>query len=227
MTALTPAQQARVEGALAMVENLASAIKAEWPRARYEDLFQAGCEALSRAAARHQEETGVPFEGFAFKRVRGAMLKEAHGATFLSPALRAVAHADDQDEPEPARNTSVLEALDRTPEAARVDLKEHLRTRVASMAAAAALSTPHPEEALIQAGQTRMALDALRDVVAELGDPERTLLRMYYTDLATLDEIAAALPMPRRSVQRLHDHVKQVLKKRLIRRGVGSMEPVR
>jgi len=222
MTALTAAQKARVEDALGMVENLALALRGEWPRVRYEDLFQAGSEALSRAAIRYDEEREVPFEGFAFKRVRGAMLKEAHGATFLTRAVRAAVRADEHDEPEPAVATSVLEALDRTPEVARAELKEHLRARVASMAAAAALATPDPEEAMIEAGQTRMALDALKDVVAELGDDEQTLLRMYYTELANLDAIVAALHISKRSVQRLHEQVKQVLKKRLIRRGVGE-----
>lgn len=59
---------------LKRTERVAHAVTAYLGVLPYEEFYSIGCEALTRAAARYDFDSGVPFWGYAYYRVRGAMI---------------------------------------------------------------------------------------------------------------------------------------------------------
>jgi Sigma-70 region 2 len=65
--------------------------------ADFDELYSAGCQAVLEVKDRYDPETGTPFQGFAYKRIRGAMIdllnekrkqspEQAHDSSEITPA---------------------------------------------------------------------------------------------------------------------------------------------
>ncbi|MEZ4452361.1 MAG: sigma-70 family RNA polymerase sigma factor [Nannocystaceae bacterium] len=82
---LSPEQQQWVERVAPRVVEIARSVRAHVGTLSVEDFESAGYEALVKAALRYDPETGVPFQAFAYLRIRGAMIDAVRSA---NPAVR-------------------------------------------------------------------------------------------------------------------------------------------
>jgi RNA polymerase sigma factor FliA len=72
---LTPAERsALVEAHIPMLRAIAAEMTKRYPRHSFHDLFGAGALGMCMAARRFRPEHGVAFAGYAWPRVKGAML---------------------------------------------------------------------------------------------------------------------------------------------------------
>jgi RNA polymerase sigma factor for flagellar operon FliA len=118
-TALTPEARALVEQHLPMVRHVLAGVAAHFPRhADREELAQAASLGLVEAAARYDEERGVPFDRWAALRIRGAILDAVRALDFAPRTLRAASR-----EVEAARS-DLTAKLGRTPSSQ--DIATHL-----------------------------------------------------------------------------------------------------
>ena len=118
-TALTAEARALVEQHLPLVRHVLAGVAAHFPRhADREELAQAASLGLVEAAARYDEERGVPFDRWAALRIRGAILDAVRALDFAPRTLRAASR-----EVETARN-DLTAALGRTPSSQ--DIASHL-----------------------------------------------------------------------------------------------------
>jgi DNA-directed RNA polymerase specialized sigma subunit len=78
---LTRDQQALVERAAHRVPQIARQVRHLLGGISFEECESAGYEALVRSALRYDPSLGVPFTGYAYPRVRGAMLDAARRAS--------------------------------------------------------------------------------------------------------------------------------------------------
>ena len=118
-TALTAEARTLVEQHLPLVRHVLAGVAAHFPRhADREELAQAASLGLVEAAARYDEERGVPFDRWAALRIRGAILDAVRALDFAPRTLRAASR-----EVEAARS-DLIAVLGRTPSAQ--DIASHL-----------------------------------------------------------------------------------------------------
>lgn len=215
---LTERERKLAERAVPLVRKVALSMGRRVRGATLDDLVSVGSVAGVEAARTFDDSRGVPFEGFAYKRIRGAMLreglKEATGSMHyaITRALR-----DDGPDFLPPSDLSLDEALEDTPEKARARGVAWLKRQAAEQVIGSLMAEPDKgrtaSEELHQQRLSRRLLGA----IAELDEQERYFVRRYYADDATLDTIAGELGIVVRTVTRIHDRVKTKLGKRLRR----------
>lgn len=111
-TRLSPEAAALVEQNLPLVRHVLAGVAAHYPRhADREELAQAAALGLVEAAARFEQDRGVPFERWASLRIRGAIVDAVRALDFAPRSLRSAAR-----EVEAAR-TALEGELGRTPTA--------------------------------------------------------------------------------------------------------------
>lgn len=214
--ALDGTQRELAAGAVPLAKKLARVFARSWPRVPEADFLSVGHEAIVGAAHRFRSDLGVPFEAFAYRPVWGAMMDLAHRETFVVQAnLRRMA-ALAVDAP---GEVALDEWLGASP-SGREQVVEHLRGRAASLLAMAAPAPeappPTPEEAFLEREDRARVMDALERAVSGLSEPERDLVQLMYREAHTLDAIADRMGTAKRTVQRLHDRVKQRLAAELL-----------
>lgn len=222
--ALTRPQQARVERSTAMVDRLTASTARQWHRARPDDLRSAGMLALVEAAITFDAAHGTEFESYAYKHVRGAVIEAAIKATYdVESTVRAIFRATGPDL-EDASSAHLYDRMvsdDARDEAAELlhDLRKH--------AAALTLTALYPtrstggEDELVDRLSERATTKRLRELVEELPERARRVVRAIYEEGASLDQIAAQLGVSKKTVQRDHDEAKAILERGLRRDGVG------
>jgi len=200
-----------------------------WPELGFDELVSVGNEALVGCARRFDASRGVPFEGFAFKRVRGEMLaaavKEVRGVRRLfSPLVRPVA----DQEPVPEAGPTMSQPSADGPEQARQRAVGWARREAVSMIAAALLGTPPAgaEQQLIAEQQRSFGNTALDQAIAELSDEQQQFVQLYYREEATLAQIAEHLGVSKRTAVRIHERIKTSLAQKLRKKGVTERPPV-
>ena len=82
---LNSEQQRLVERVAPRVTKIARAVRSQVGTLPVEDFESAGFEALVKAALRYDPTTGVPFQGYAYLRIRGAMIDAVRSK---NPAIR-------------------------------------------------------------------------------------------------------------------------------------------
>ncbi|MCB9701617.1 MAG: sigma-70 family RNA polymerase sigma factor [Myxococcales bacterium] len=82
---LSREQQALVERVAPRVVEIARAVRSQVGTLPVEEFESAGYEALVKAALRYDPAAGVPFQGFAYLRIRGAMIDALRAA---NPTIR-------------------------------------------------------------------------------------------------------------------------------------------
>lgn len=82
---LSPEQQSWVERVAPRVVEIARSVRSQIGTLPIEDFESAGYEALVKAALRYDPATGVPFQAFAYLRIRGAMIDAVRSA---NPTVR-------------------------------------------------------------------------------------------------------------------------------------------
>lgn len=220
MTQLTPAQRARVLEAMPMVEARAARLHRAWPKASFDDLCAAGQLALCETVPRHDPSKGE-LKFFAGKRVEGAMLELAFELTFASRRrVRPACSARLRDEREP-RTADLSDLASATPGEARAQLVHDLELELTMLITA---STPSGEEDFIDHVDGPAVKTALRDGVTGLEPDEQTFVRLFYEEDKTLEEIAVVLKCSKKTAQRMHARIKEVLRKRLYRLGITEAD---
>jgi len=77
-------RERRVLSHLALVRAIAKRLRPGAPRAEVDDLVSAGTIGLIEAVDRYDADLGVPFVGFAYTRIRGAIIDEMRSAVTRS-----------------------------------------------------------------------------------------------------------------------------------------------
>jgi RNA polymerase sigma factor FliA len=215
---LTERERKLAERAVPLVQRLALSVGRRLRGPNLDDLVSVGSVAGVEAARTFDESRGVPFEGFAYKRIRGAMLreglKEATGSMHyaITRALR-----DDAPDFLPPSELSLDEALEDTPEKARARGVAWLKRQAAEQVIGSLMADPEKTRtASEELHKSELSLRLLA-AIAELDEQERFFVRRFYADDATLETIATELGVVVRTVTRVHDRVKTKLGKRLRR----------
>ncbi len=107
------------EGALTLVDRVVAQVCGSFPRhVDRNELRRAGALGLVEAARRWDPSRGVPFEGYAVLRIRGAVLDAARAADWVPRPVRAMARKIDASEQallgELGRRPTEAEVVERT-----------------------------------------------------------------------------------------------------------------
>jgi RNA polymerase sigma factor for flagellar operon FliA len=179
-----------------------------------DDLISAGSTGLVQAAKAWNAGRGVPFEGFARQRVRGAMIDELRARDWATRRVRRdsrrVASVSDELRQELGREPDAREiakaigievvAVRRASEAARK--ASLLSTEALAEARGDFLEADHatPEEMML----SREKQAYLSDAVELLPERLRMVVRKYYFEGCTMPQIAEALGVDKSRVSQLH-----------------------
>lgn len=175
-----------------------------------EDLEQVGLMGLLEALRRY----GPPdegFAGFAFKRIRGAMLDELRRQDWRPRQVRQQAHGFNQVVRE-ARSRLGREPGEQELAAEMGISLEEVRERLyASQAEAmqsldAMLETRGDEPVHVQPMQALETQLTLRKALSRLSEREQRLLSLYYQHELNMKEIALVLGLTESRVCQLHKH---------------------
>jgi len=195
-----------------------------------DDLRSLGHQGLLEAARRYDESRGVAFRRFANYRVRGAMFdgirnsaplpRRAHARLRALEAALLVAENASEDASSPG---AVAAAAD--PRSAERFLGEHLAEMATAMAVGLLASPavgddgepsavdpgPSPEQAVAEAEQRAIFLEALED----LPEDARALIERHYLRGERFDHVAASLNLSKSWASRLHTRAIGLLTRRL------------
>lgn len=226
-------EKRRFERVAKTVSLLAHRIHRKFPELSVDDLVSVGNEAAVEASRSFDEERGIPFEVFAFKRIRGAMIRAGVREVFdpVHVAVkRAIQSQLDFDMTPPAQ-VDLETALEDTPEKVRARTVKWLREQAAAMLAGALLA--HQTASETPQGDVVAARDAyekghakLAELLPKLPREELAVFECIYKKGSTLVETAEALQISKRTVQRVHDKLKSRLELQLRRAGVTEEPPL-
>ncbi len=181
----------------------------------YDDLLGAGREGLFDAARKYDANRGIPFRTYANLRVRGAILdgvrRQAHVPRRTHERLAALEAALAQSEGEfTAAHSSATTNL------SAGDAERKMAAHLANVATAAAIGattyaenvgaggssdeTPNPEEQLAQAE----LIDLIQRTLDEMAPDEVGVIRAYYFESKSMNDIAEEQNITKSWVCRLH-----------------------
>ncbi len=227
-------EQRRFERVAKTVTLLAHRAHRKFPELSVDDLVSIGNEAAVDASRAFDEGRGIPFEIFAFKRIRGAMIRAATNEVFdpVSVAVKRAIQRELGSDMTPPAQVDLETALEDTPEKVRARTVKWLREQAAAMLAGAlvahqtASESPQGEDAVAARDAYAKGHAKLGHLLSKLPDDEHRLFEALYRRSATLDEAAATLQVSKRTVQRLHDKMKERLAAQLRRAGVTEEPPL-
>ncbi|RLB55031.1 MAG: hypothetical protein DRI90_19750 [Deltaproteobacteria bacterium] len=177
-----------------------------------DEIEQVAQLALVKAAMTYQRETGVPFSGFAWSHVAGAVIRHAdkeRRARQLRAALGKFMKLA-------MRQGSVLTD---TPETVRVEAIEQLQCGlIATTLGMVADAREGTDEPLI----CRETIDAVAQAVAELDAEQRTVVEQVYFEDRQLKQVAAACGWTVITTRRRHQAALTELARKL---GQHAAEP--
>lgn len=207
MSALTPRQQALV----ANHRHVATRATRRYARVyrqllTRDEIEQAASLALTEAAMRFDEAAGVPFAGFAWSRIEGAILRLA-GKETRARKLRSDMHGYME---QARRETNVLSGDQAD---ARAELVDHARCAMIAMMIGLDKDTTsgRPDEEVMH----KELRDALAGGMAHLDDQQRRLIEQRYFGESTLKQIAQDEGWSPITTRRRHKQALQVLAMRL------------
>jgi RNA polymerase sigma factor FliA len=223
--------EAEVRRCTSLVWKMARQLAARVPASvEVDDLVQAGMVGLVEASLRYDPTCGVPFEGFALPRIRGAMTDELRTNDWL-PRRRRKEQRRIQE-----AATRLSHRLGRAPTerelAAELDVDlETLQEHIAGSDQARPLhcgaddaedeetflesrfadTAPNPCEALVD----RRFKKDLAEAIARLPERERLVMGLYYEQELNLREIAAVMGVTESRVCQVHKQAVQGLQRSL------------
>jgi RNA polymerase sigma factor for flagellar operon FliA len=187
----------------------------------YDDFAQLACAGLLEAMDRYDPAFGVPFRGFAARRIKGSIID---GLAKLSEVREQIG----------CRQRMRRERLrSLAPESAEKLSSDDAMEALAEMAVGLAIGFMlegtglyHDDEnAAVQptAYDSLAWKDLVERLTAELGrlpERDRTILRLHYLEEVAFDEIAALLRLSKGRISQLHKAALALLRKRIS--GVGG-----
>jgi RNA polymerase sigma factor for flagellar operon FliA len=221
---------ARVRDALDLVRVIANSTRTTLQLAMTNDeLASFGNEGLLRAARSFDASRGVPFRCWATLRIRGAMLDGVRASgTLPRRVYRRMKQIEAADEIQDA----LVEEDAARPVVPPAEADLRLSRYVASMATAMALASrdvrhddvesvaadaPTPEE---QAASAELEV-AMKEAVDALPEQDRLVVRRFYFEEASLDEIGKELGVSKSWASRIHTRAVAAITRDLARRRAG------
>jgi RNA polymerase sigma factor for flagellar operon FliA len=201
---------AEVEQHLPLVEQIVLQVAVNFPRhVDRGELVRAGVLGLVEAANRYDDARGVPFDRFAARRIRGAVLDAVRSADWAPRSVRSASRKADTIEQELAARLGRVPTVQELAEALGASVEElaHLRNRVFR---SLVLALDHrvndgddlnlvdvlhdrtcvePEEEL----ENREMLSYLRDAVELLPERHRIVVVGYFLEGRTSEELSKLL----------------------------------
>jgi RNA polymerase sigma factor for flagellar operon FliA len=228
------AEKRRFERVTKTVGLLAHRVHRKFPELSVDDLVSIGNEAAVEASQSFEEERGIPFEVYAFKRIRGAMLRAATREVFdpVNVAVKRAIQTQLELDMTPPAQVDLETALHDTPEKIRARTVQWLRAQAASMLAGALVAQqtgadqPQGEDAFAARDAYAKGHAKLAALLPRLPEEEKTVFEQLYKKSASLDEAAATLGVSKRTIQRVHDKLKERLMLQLRREGVTEEPPL-
>jgi RNA polymerase sigma factor for flagellar operon FliA len=219
-----------------MAQRLAQRLPAQF---EVDDLISVGIMGLMDAAGRYRASTGVPFEAFARRRVRGAMLDALRDLDWAPRSVRRLRRELDAGlararhalgrEPEPLEVATVL----------NMTLEQYERAleqvRVLDFGSIRQLDAPGPDgeprvELFIDKGEGPDAQVARRELqvhlaaaIKQLPDRERHILSLCYEEELTLAEVGEVIGLCESRVSQLRSLALSRLRT-LLRETIGAPE---
>ena len=207
---LTRDQQALVERAAHRVPQIARQIRHLLGGVSFEECESAGYEALVRSALRYDPSLGVPFTGYAYPRVRGAMLDAARRASpdrrRLTRAIKLVeaveaARANHEAPPLAGEPRSLRERVEAAAAMIREVTTAVVLTRISDKEPEALADGATPVDEVVADEHTRQVVQR----AMQRCEPEdRALLAALYFGEQTMHEYAAAIGVNVSTVSRRH-----------------------
>jgi len=220
-----------IEQHLPLVNHVVVQVAVRFPR--YVDrteLARAGALGLVEAARRYDESRGVPFDRFAARRIRGAILDSVRAADWAPRSVRTLGRKLEQVEQELATNGGELPSHNEVADALGLSRDElhRLRDRVfrsVVLALEHIVTSPdddgltlvdvladrtavEPSEEL----ETRELLGYLRDAVGLLPERHRIVVVGYFLEGRTSLELAELLDVTESRISQLRSEALQMLK---------------
>lgn len=197
-----------------------------------DDIVSAGYIGLIEAAERFDPSAGVEFKTFAYLRIRGAIIDAIRRSSDLSPAAYRYARALSavQDLRSGVRLNTLRTGKD--PKKALAQILEF--TAQGALAFRLSLvevedeplhlgEKSHPEERLIAKARDRF----LRELVDELPERERNIVKKYYFEDKSLQEIAEEESGVSKSwMSRVHSRALNMLRERCLEKLGGDREAI-
>jgi RNA polymerase sigma factor (sigma-70 family) len=213
---LTPEQRRLVEEWLHVVEAIARTVHRCHPRAEYDEIYAAACEAFTRRVRAFDPARGARLTTFVWRRVLFAA-REAAEAPPLSPAAMAALDAADEIEDE----TSAFAGEDE-------DFERHVLESGADVGAAytvgfaAGVIQRLGEEGVVLLEESARVGATLRAAVASLPAEDRQIFRLRLLDRRPAREVAATLGVSKSTLDRRCRALREHLRRALEAQGISA-----
>lgn len=227
--ALTPEMRIWIDQSQGLVRAIATKISTQLPaHVNYEDLVSYGQLGLMQAAHAFQPDRDVAFQTFAYHRIRGAIYDGLGKMSWTNRAIRQQIRAERlsaelleqqvraTQEIELASMASDAEQLVRTTE--RIALV-HLLSESGSEGQGLEKSVAAPESTPDETVAHEEICELLRNAVAGLGEPQKSVISMAYFEGKTLTEVATCLGKSKSWASRVHARALEFLARCLGQRG--------
>ena len=229
-SSLSPADKDRIARAFApRIKASALHLKAKLPaHIELSDLISAGTLGLMEALGKFRPDLGIRFETFADNRIRGAMLDELRRMDWFSRGLRQkikkLEHVIREFEQENGHTHSRSDLIEPTGQS-RLDLAATLEALNSQIILSLEAIQDHGEQ--VGEGRTHrepFAIAAFQDIIDKLahlidrlGEREKLVLSLYYTEDLNMKEVASALDITEGRVSQLHSQALGKLKQMFMR----------
>ena len=233
-----------IEQHLPLVNHVVLQVAVRFPKyVDRQELARAGALGLVEAARRYDETRGVPFDRFAARRIRGAILDSVRAADWAPRSVRTLGRKLEQVEQELANNGGELPSTNEVADALGLSRDElhRLRDRVfrsVVLALEHVVSAPdddgltlvdvladrtavEPSEEL----ETRELLGYLRDAVGLLPERHRLVVVGYFLEGKTSLELARLLDVTESRISQLRSEALEMLKEGINAQYSHTVEP--
>ncbi len=220
-----------IEDNLPLVKHIVFQVAVHFPRhVDREDLARAGALGLVEAARRYDESRGVPFDRFAARRIRGAILDAVRAADWAPRSVRNLGRKLEATEQRLATQLGRVPNKDEMSEALGMSIAEmdRLQSRMFRSVVLALehevndeqdedltlvdvlidQNSPEPLEEL----QSREMNGFLRDAVALLPERQRLVVIGYFLEGRTSQELATFLGVTESRISQLRSEALMMLK---------------
>lgn len=190
-----------------------------------DELFQLACTGLLEAMDRFDPALGVPFRGFANRRIRGAMID---GVAKLNEVREQLSHRGRMKR-ERARSLAAGKAETMEPgEAMDALIDMAVGLALGFMLEGTNLYHDQEEPSTQATAYDSLAwkevVDRLVAELARLPERERTIIRLHYMEDVSFDRIAALYGLSKGRISQLHKAALMLLRKRVSGAGGFRLE---
>ena len=233
-----------IERHLPLVNHVVLQVAVRFPKyVDRQELARAGALGLVEAARRYDESRGVPFDRFAARRIRGAILDSVRAADWAPRSVRTLGRKLEQVEQELANNGGELPSTNDVADALGLSRDElhRLRDRVfrsVVLALEHVVSAPDDEGLTLvdvladrtavepsEELETRELLGYLRDAVGLLPERHRIVVVGYFLEGKASLELAHLLDVTESRISQLRSEALEMLKDGIEAQYSNTIEP--